>query len=826
MIRNRFFPIAAALLLPLIFFAAEVRAETGAKGPADVASGFVDVGIQQKDVGGSGEKFQEYRDVKNGFLVNDAAVRLERDTGYFFDIKVKNPVQENEFYSLSGGKHGRFKYNVFFDSIPHNFSNGVLLFSGAGTKRLFIADNVQNSLQSVEQTRAERGGNALADTTGEDALARSIVRGLYAEADPVTFRLKREKSGFSFEYNVTPDVKTFAKVTNEKRTGARVITAGTYERFAQGASGLAHTADLFTVSGADLAEPIDFRTTTLSVGAGVYKKSWLADIEYSFTNFDNRNAALIWDNPFRITNDTATSATGAAAAAGDNGFGRGRFAQGQLSLSPDSKSHDITLSAAVDLPHRSKFSGSVSYGWVTQEAPFLPYTLNGAINGLAFAGAPAALGIDVTNPVFLPQRSLDGEVKTLVQSYTLTSRPVESLKATLKYRYYDYKNESSEILFPGYAGFGESYWRLFKNDVTGASDAPVANEPLSFTKQTADLSLDFHVAKPLTLILEGGWEGWDREKLRIDSTTEYNVGAGFLFKAAKNARLKAAYKYAKRSVDGYKTGDTAANPEAIGLVNFDWSDRIRHKADARFQYDPFETLALGISGQYMNDKLAEDSRFGLKKVETLAGALDVTYTPSERLSLFLNYVREFRKSNMRSGAKDDAFDLAGTTDNEAVLYGSFNPANYWNTNIEETTDTVGVGATVQLVPARLTLNAGYNFSYSKADYDTYNPNAALAIANGFTAGAKLANAVAQPWPTVVNRLHEVKANLAYKWFANLTVGISYLFEWYKLDDFAWDNLNAYMAGVSAENTTRFVFADAAYKQYETHVGQVYMVYKF
>jgi hypothetical protein len=137
-----------------------------------------------------------------------------------------------------------------------------------------------------------------------------------------------------------------------------------------------------------------------------------------------------------------------------------------------------------------------------------------------------------------------------------------------------------------------------------------------------------------------------------------------------------------------------------------------------------------------------------------------------------------------------------------------------------------VGATVQLVPARLTLNAGYNFSYSKADYDTYNPNAALAIANGFTAGAKLANAVAQPWPTVVNRLHEVKANLAYKWFANLTVGISYLFEWYKLDDFAWDNLNAYMAGVSAENTTRFVFADAAYKQYETHVGQVYMVYKF
>jgi hypothetical protein len=48
-----------------------------------------------------------------------------------------------------------------------------------------------------------------------------------------------------------------------------VITAGTYERFNQGANGLPHTADLFLVSGADLAEPIDYRTTTLSVGAGI-----------------------------------------------------------------------------------------------------------------------------------------------------------------------------------------------------------------------------------------------------------------------------------------------------------------------------------------------------------------------------------------------------------------------------------------------------------------------------------------------------------------------------------------------------------------------------
>jgi len=826
MIRRSFGFLAAGLLLPLIFFAGAVRAETGVKIGDAAGSGSVDVGVQQKKVSGSSEKFEEYRDVKNGFLVNDASIRIENDKSRnFIDVKIKNPLQENEFYSLTGGKHGSYKYNIFFDSIPHNFSNGVLLFNGAGTNRLTIADNVQNSLQAVEQTRGERGPSTntvdpRTDTTGEDALAQAIVRGLYAEANPFTFRLKREKAGFGFDYNFTDDIKAFAKVTNEKRTGARVISAGTYERFNQGNNGLPHTADLFLVSGADLAEPIDYRTTTLSVGVGIYKKSWLADIEYGFTDFRNRNSALVWDNPFRITDASATNNV-------DNNiadpFNRGRFAHGQLSLVPDSRSHDITASAAVDLPYNSKFSGSVSYGWVTQDDPFLPYTLNTGINAIPVAnGGP---GFDVTNPANLPQGSLNGKVQTLVQSYSITSKPVQPVKVTLKYRYYDYKNESDEITFPGYAGFGESFWRKAKN-ATGNGNAPVVNEPLSYTRQTADLSVDYHAAKPLTLMFETGWEGWDREKLRIDSTTEYSVGGGFLYKAAKNASLKAGYKYAKRDVDGYKTGNTAANPEAVGLVNYDWAERDRHKANARFQYDPSESLSLGVSGQYLNDKFAGGSRFGLKKSENFTGGLDAAYNPSERLTLFLNYTRENRKSNMKSGAKDDAFDLASTTDNEAVLFGNFNPANDWNSEIREKTDTVGIGAAVQLVPGKLTLNANYNLSYSKMDFDNSNPNKDLAIANGFAQGAKLANSVAQPWPSVVNRLHEIKGNLAYKWFANLTVGVSYLFEWYKLDDFAWDSLNPYMAGLSAENSTRFVFADATYNRYETHTGQVYMVYKF
>lgn len=70
----------------------------------------------------------------------------------------------------------------------------------------------------------------------------------------------------------------------------------------------------------------------------------------------------MWDNPFRITDATAPNASDVAAAPGDNGFNRGRFAKGQLSLLPDSQSHDVTASFSLDLPHRSRFTGTVGYG--------------------------------------------------------------------------------------------------------------------------------------------------------------------------------------------------------------------------------------------------------------------------------------------------------------------------------------------------------------------------------------------------------------------------------------------------------------------------------
>lgn len=798
--------IRAGLSLSLAFMAAAApAADTKA-----LITGDFEIGGRAVSVSGSKDKFSEYRDVRNGFMVNDMRLRLDSETKpYYLDLKIQNATRDDESYGVKSGVHGKWTFAASFDRTPHNFNTGTLILNGAGTNKLGIANSVQTSLQASEQTRQERGGVALTDTTGEDAAQKAIIRNLLSITDPTSFKLERERATVNMGYNVTPDVKTWVKVSQERRDGARQIGAGTYERLPQGAAGLAHTEDQFVVTGLELAEPINYRTTTFNAGGGVYKKGWLVDAEYTLTDFDNGFRSFAWSNPFRTSDLGAKSATGAD----NNAFDRGRFVNGQMSLAPSSQSHDVSVSGSVELPMNSRFTGNVSYGMTNQNELLAPYTLNSGIAGIN--GAPA----NVTDAAALPVSRFNGEIRTITQSFALTTKPTEKLGASLKYRYYDYSNRSDSVLFPGYAAFGESFWRTVKND----KNAAVRNDTPSYVRQTAKLAVDYEVAHPLTVEADALWDRYNHKQQRIDGTDEVGAGAGFVYKPVEMAKLHGAYHWAHRAVKNYKRGATAANPEATGLANFNWADRVRNRADLRADVSPLESLSFGVAGQYQNDDYGAAERFGFKSQKNYVGSVDVTYDPSEKVSLSVTYSREHRKGLTQNGAKDDAFNVAGSALDDATLGDNFNPFNYWNTEITENVDTIGLSAEVRPIPEKLSLNMGYDYSESRMRFDTSNPNAAEASAMGYS-GAKLANGAAQAWPVVVNKLHEVRAGGSYELMKDLTVGLNYLFSWYMLNDF--QNTGAYMTGTTPENTTKYVGIGANNYDYTAHMVGTYLAYKF
>lgn len=817
---TRLLTIRLGLALTLALAADTLSAQTkidSAEGRALIAGDF-DIGGQKKSVSGSKEKFQEYSDLRDGFLVNEIRISQESEAKpYFFDFKAKNATRADESYDLNGGAYGKWNVGLSFDRTPHNFNKGIFILSGAGTSRMSIANQIQAGAQASELARPARGGVANTDVGGLDAAQQAIIRNLISVTDPTVFKLERERGTLNLGYNITPDVKTWTKVSQERRQGSQLTGAGTYERYSQGAAGLAHTEDQFVATGMELAEAIDYRTTTLNAGGGIYKKGWMLDAEYTFTDFDNGNRSLIWGNPFRNTDAAATNNAGASLVLGDNGFGRGRFVNGQKSVAPSSQSHDIAASGSVELPLRSRFTGSMSYGVVNQNEDLLPYTLNSAIGGVA--GAPA----NITDVAALPVSRFNGEIRTLTQSFALTTKPLDSLSASLKYRYYDYANHSDRIVFPGYAAFGESYWRVFKNDPTGANDALVRNEIPSYLRQTAKFAVDYHVAEPLTLDAETFWDGYNHKQQRIDGTDEVGAGLGFLYKVGvADTRVHGSYKYAHRAVRNYKRGDTAANPEAIGLANFNWADRIRQNSNLRVDFEPVKTVTVGLGGQYQDDAYGAGERFGLKSQKNLIGSVDVTYEANEKVSLTANFSREHRRGRMQSAAKDDAFNGAGELD-DAFGGDNYNPYNYWDTAVTENVDTFGLEAVLRPIPEKMLVNLGYAYSQSRMRFDTSNPNAGESAAIG-RGDAKLANGAAQVWPAVVNRTHEVRAGGSYELIKDLRVGLNYLFAWYTLDDFT--NSAGYLAGSSVENSTRFLSVGANNYDYTAHVVGTYLAYKF
>lgn len=820
--------ILTAALLAVLVPAAQAAPFAGF-----VAGGGFDVGGQKVMTTGAESKFNEYRDVKDGFLVNQFDVKAyKEDNPYFFEFRGVNATRRDEGYRIEAGKVGRFKAVATFDRIVHNFGEGRLLQAGAGSGVLGIDNTVQGALQAVEQNRDERDGvsglpgpnpvtttvDPNTDFTGEDAAQQGIIRDLLANTDPLRFALDREKGSLALEFNTSANGKTWVKVVDERRHGFRQIGWGTYERYAQGTTAggnLAHTEDKFMTGGQQLAEPVRYRTTSLNAGTGIYRRDWSADLEYTYTQFENRFSALRWSNPFRSTDAPADNGDGTTANGGaaSNAFDRGRFTEEQLSLPPSSQSHELAASGSVELPLHSRFSAALGLGVNEQNEPLLPYTLNTALSGAAGGGGPA----NINSTSALPVQRFNGSVRNLSGSFALASKPVDHLSTKLKYRYYDYDNRSDTIYFPGYAAFSTSFWRAVKND----KNAKVYNERLGYTRQTADLGVGYELAEPLEVDVDGTWDRWSFRNNRVQKLNELGGGAGLTFRGGRWVKVHGGVHYARRTTEGYQLGNTSLNPEAQGLVNFNWAERNRQRYNLGFDVTPNDKLSFGVTSAFRKDELGGGERFGLKEQTAALIGLNATAEPCDAFTLSVDYSRERLESKMQNGAKDDVFNSASSVDDP--FRDNFNPLNWWHDKITEDVDTISVDATARPTD-KIELGTGYSFAYSRMGFDATNPNAAALAADGITRGAKLINGVAQAWPKVTGRTHEVRAGAAYKLTPDVRVGLSYLFEKYDLEDFA--NTGAYLSGATPENTTRYVWTGSSQFSYLAHVVGTYVAMRF
>ncbi len=105
--------------------------------------GFTGVWFDLHAKEGGKAKFTEYRDLReDGAVFGRARFNLDTDK-YFINFKVGDFGYDTQYYVVDGGMWGKFKFDLFYDEIPHNITfDARTFFRGAGHDLLVGAPNV------------------------------------------------------------------------------------------------------------------------------------------------------------------------------------------------------------------------------------------------------------------------------------------------------------------------------------------------------------------------------------------------------------------------------------------------------------------------------------------------------------------------------------------------------------------------------------------------------------------------------------------------------------------------------------------------------------
>ena len=520
---------------------------------------------------------------------------------------------------------------------------------------------------------------------------------------------------------------------------------------------------------------------------------WQLQAAYALSVFVNDLTFVRADNPCQ-------PAAGAfpPCAAGDVGTTK-QF--GTASLPPNNMAHTFSLQGGVNLPLRTRISSNFTYSIRLQNDDFLPQT---STNGLVNA-----------NPsLLLPQKSLHGNVQTVLFNLNATSRPLPiPVTFNAKYRFYDLIDNSDVVRFSDF----------IINDQNAITRGPQFSQRFSYMRQNADVDGRWQVARPLALTLGTGWERWDRSVTREVPTSDE-----FYAKAALDATptdwllIRATYQPSFRRIDRYNTSALAqaeqnAAPGELGqsylLRKYDEADRDRQRVDLMVQITPTDTLTITPNASYKYDDyiasgLFHDTRsqgpaegkamLGLQTAVSWSAGMDVNWAPSDRLSFAVGYVHEsiFQKQRSRTRPPDT-------------------PALDWISDNTDTVDTYHASMTARLIPSKLDLKFAGNYAYALGRVETWNPSG-----TGSTVFNATPNAQARRMPAFEDTLLRLEASLRYNFSLAWSASLNYAYEMFRKHDWRTDTINPFVPGDSA------VYLGNDLKNYEAHIFGVTLGYRF
>lgn len=212
------------------------------------------------NVTGSKAKFNEYRDTKDGVY---GAARLWRETDdFFFKFQADDILYDNQSFRVDGGNYGKYKFNLYYDEIPHNLTDDAKTFySGAGTANL--------TYSGVPTVNVAPSTNTATWNTFD-------------------YEVHREKQGGGIRFDMAKPYYVDVSFNRENREGIK--PAGVAPGTGGGSSAL------------ELPEPVDYVTDSLKAEIGYGLNPFFGSVSYFYSNFKNDNDNLFFRHPSAAAN--------------------------------------------------------------------------------------------------------------------------------------------------------------------------------------------------------------------------------------------------------------------------------------------------------------------------------------------------------------------------------------------------------------------------------------------------------------------------------------------------------------------------------------------
>ncbi len=779
-------------------------------------SGGAEVGGLPGNVQGNRGRYEEYRDLPESVIVPQLQLMIGgKKEDFYLNFDASKVGRDDQNYRLRVGRYGLLDMEFEWDQIPHIFSDDIARspYRGVGGGNLTLASK---PTATVTSNTASLGNPALPATfpNGTQAFAtcaeNPFCTWLNANANPLDLQLLNRIARFKLRYTPSPGWTFTANYSSQETNGTRAF--GSYVGGSPGSYNIT-----------ELPEPLQYQTHNVELGGEYAGKGWSLALKYNVSLFHNSVSSLVWDNPINLSGvGTAckdksaysmSSTTGAITASGP--------CRSRTDLYPSNLAHTITLMGTADLPLKTRFLGTVSYGWRLQDDHFVPFTINSCYGSGAVPStcADAALTAMPT----ISKNSLNGDVRPLMVNATLVNNSlINGLNIKAYYRLFDLSNRSNKITFNN---------GLILNDRgTAAEVGAESRSGMEYSKNTVGLDAGYDITRWLTAKLGYSFDKMHRVDRQVRNTDEHTFGPTVDIKPSSWLLLRASYKHSWRTSPHYEFEDDVAN---IGRM-FDQANRDRDKASLFAQISPWDRLTFDAGFEVTGERY--DAVLGTQNDYNYSPSIGFSYVPLDWLSFFGNYNWErfdwLLQSMQRSSTTQDPRVLCAS----AVAADQNACKRLWTSHGRDSIHNFSLGSDASLIPNLLRFRIQYGFSFGESLVHSKGATclngAGLPFPAG-TSGGVSACTPATDYPSLTNIWHELLARLEYQVHRNVALTFGYYFNHANEKDPQVDIMQPWMGAndqwsiTGNANLGRSMFlGDHIKGPYTAHVGFVSLKFKF